>query len=138
MEDDLWWKTTFGGEATSKQGRRLRFVMLIVLTNIRSTKVLWKTTFGKRQPSVEEKLWWILAYCLIRLCMLTGLTNIRSTKVLSLMEDNLWRKTTFSGRRPLVEDALWWKTTFGRRRPSVEDNLWWKTTFGKKRCDQKG
>ena len=28
-------------QATSKQGRRLRFGMLTVLTNIRSTKVLW-------------------------------------------------------------------------------------------------
>ena len=34
------WKTTFGGESTPKQVR-LRFGMLTVLTNIRSTKVLW-------------------------------------------------------------------------------------------------
>ena len=40
LEDDLWWKTTFIGEANSKQGRRLRFGMLTVLTNIRSIKVL--------------------------------------------------------------------------------------------------
>ena len=39
--DDLWWKMTISGEATFKQGRRLRFGILIVLTNIRSTKVLW-------------------------------------------------------------------------------------------------
>ena len=43
VEDDLWWKTTLGGEATSKQGRRLRFGILTVLTNIRSTKVLLKS-----------------------------------------------------------------------------------------------
>ena len=48
MEDDLWWKTTFSGEATSKEGRRLRFGTLTVLTNIRSTKVLLK---------VEDDLW---------------------------------------------------------------------------------
>ena len=46
-----------------------------------------------------------------------------------LSVENLWWKTTFSGRRPSVEDNLWWKTTFGGRRPLVEDNLWWKTTF---------
>ena len=40
VDDDLWWKTNFGGEATSKQGRKLKFGMLIVLTNIRSTKML--------------------------------------------------------------------------------------------------
>ena len=34
------WKTTFGGESTPQQVR-LRFGMLTVLTNIRSTKVLW-------------------------------------------------------------------------------------------------
>ena len=33
VEDDLWWKTTFSGEATSKEGRRLRFGTLTVLTN---------------------------------------------------------------------------------------------------------
>ena len=30
------------------------------------------------------------------------------------MEDDLWRKTTFDGRRPLTEDDLWRKTTFDR------------------------
>ena len=34
VEDDLQWKTT------SKQGRRLKFGMLTVLTNTKSTKVL--------------------------------------------------------------------------------------------------
>ena len=34
VEDDLWWKTTFGGETTSKQGRRLRFGIMTVVTNI--------------------------------------------------------------------------------------------------------
>ena len=40
------------------QGKRLRFGMLTVLTNVRSTKVFmvggWKTTFGRRLPSVAE------------------------------------------------------------------------------------
>ena len=40
MEDNLRWKTTFSGEATSKHGRRLGFGMLTVLMNIRSTEVL--------------------------------------------------------------------------------------------------
>ena len=39
------------------------------------------------------------------------------------------------GRRPSVEDNLWWKTTFGGRRPkeedlSVEDDFCWRTTYG--------
>ena len=46
-----------------------------------------------------------------------------------LMEDDIWRKTTFDRRRPLTEDDLWRKTTFDGRRPLMEDNLWWKTTF---------
>ena len=76
--------------------------MLIVLTNIRSTKVLWlmedalqwKMTFGGRRPLVEDDLRW---------------------------------KMTFGGRRPLLEDDLWWKMTCGGKRPSVEDDVWWKT-----------
>ena len=40
VEDDLLWKMTFSGEATSKQGRGLRFGILTLLTNIRSSKVL--------------------------------------------------------------------------------------------------
>ena len=39
MEDDLRWKTTFGGRQPS------------VKDNIR-----WKTTFGGRRPSVEDNL----------------------------------------------------------------------------------
>ena len=46
------------------------------------------------------------------------------------MEDDLWWKMTFGGRRPLVEDKLRFKTTFWGRQPLVEDNLCWKTTFG--------
>ena len=82
-------------------------------------------------------------YRRLRFGMLTVLSNIRST----LVEDDLWWKTTFGGRQPSVEDDLWWKTTFSGgqplmednlrwkttlcgRRPLVEDNLWWKTTFG--------
>ena len=54
------------------------------------------------------------------------------------MEDDLWWKTTFDGRRPSMEDDLWWKMTFdGRqpltsfdwRHPLMEDTLWWKTTM---------
>ena len=56
--------------------------------------------------------------------MLTVLTNIKSTKVLWFVLDNLWWKTTFSGRGPLVEDDLLLKTTFCGRQPSVEYDLW--------------
>ena len=58
VEDDLWWKTAFSGEATSKQGKRLRFGMLTVLTNIRSTKVLWKNI--QFRPSSKKRAWKIL------------------------------------------------------------------------------
>ena len=48
------------------------------------------------------------------------------------MEDDLWWKTTFHGRRPLIEDNLWWKmTSDGRwplRRPLMKGDLWWKRT----------
>ena len=64
--------------------------------------------------------------------MLTVLTKIRSTKVLWLMEDDLWRKTTFGGRRPSIEEELGWKTTFGQRQPSVDYNLRWKMTLGER------
>ena len=43
------------------------------------------------------------------------------------MEDDLWWKTTFGGRRPSVEDDFRWKTTYGGRRPSVEDDFLGKT-----------
>ena len=49
------------------------------------------------------------------------------------MEDYLWWKMTFDGRRPSMEDGLWWKTTFGGRWPLVEDDLWWKMTFSGRR-----
>ena len=62
-------------QATSKQGWRLRFGMLTILTNIRSTKVLHHASCIMHQASctVGRKL---------RFGMLTALTNIRSTKVL--------------------------------------------------------
>ena len=87
--------------ATSKQGR-LRFGMLTVLTNVRSTKVLWQ---------VEDDLRWKMTF--------GGRQH--------LAEDNLWLKTTFSGRWPLVEDRLRQKVILSGRRPSVKDDFWWKT-----------
>ena len=51
------------------QGRRLRFGMLTVLTNIRSTKVLHHASC-------------IAAGRRLRFGMLTDLTNLRSTKLL--------------------------------------------------------
>ena len=81
-ENDLQWKTTFSGEATSKQGRRLRFGMLTVLTDIRSTKVSWW---------VEDDLWWKITF----------------SGRLPLVEDDLGWKTTFGGRQLSVEDDLW-------------------------------
>ena len=80
--------------------------MLTVLTNIRSTKVLWL---------MEETLWWKMTFCGGR----------------PLVEDDLRWKKTFSGRRPsveddlwwkthLVEEDLWWKTTFSGRQPLLD------------------
>ena len=40
-EDDLWWKTTFGGRRP------------LVEDDLR-----WKTTFGGRRPMVEDNLRW--------------------------------------------------------------------------------
>ena len=62
---------------------RLRFGMLSVLTNIRSTKVLHHAS--------------CIAGRKLRFGMLTALTNIRC--------DGRW-KTTFGGRQPTVEDDL--------------------------------
>ena len=40
-----------------------------------------------------------------------------------MMEDDLWWKTTYDGRRLMIEDDLWWKTTYdGRRLMMKEDN----------------
>ena len=44
------------------------------------------------------------------------------------MEDDLWWKTTYDGRRLMMEDDLWWKMTYDGRRLMMEDDLWWKTT----------
>ena len=49
-------------ENTSKQGRRLRFGMLAVLTNIRSDKLRWKMRFGGRWPLGEDDLWWKMTF----------------------------------------------------------------------------
>ena len=48
------------------------------------------------------------------------------------IEENLWWKTTFGGRRALVEDDLRWKMTFGERQPLVEDEILWKIAFSGK------
>ena len=43
---------------------------------------------------------------------------------LQLMENDLWRKTTFDRRQPLTEDNI-----FDGRRPLTEDDLWRKKNF---------
>ena len=48
-----------------------------------------------------------------------------------LVEDDLWRKMTFDGRQLFMEDNLRWKMTFDGRQPLMDDNLWWKTAFMK-------
>ena len=39
-----------------------------------------------------------------------------------MMEDDLWWKTTYHGRRL-------WKTTYHGRQLMMEDDLWWKATY---------
>ena len=68
---------------------------------------------------IRHDLWW----------KTTFLEDVLLREDVLLWEDNLRRKTTFSGRQPSVEDNLQWKTTFGGRWPSVKDDLQWKTTF---------
>ena len=69
----------------------------------------WKTTFGGRQPLVDDDCRWK--------------TIVGGRR--PLVEDDLWWKTTLSGRQLSVEDDLWWMMTFGGRQPSVEDHLQW-------------
>ena len=90
----------------------------------------WKTTFDRRQPSMEDNLQWKMTFVGRRLSVEEDLCWKRTFGGrLPLVEDDLWWKTTFGGRWSLVEDNLWWKTTFSGRQPSVEDDLRRKTTF---------
>ena len=57
-----------------------------------SRVMTWKTTFYG-WPFIEDDFWWKTP----------------------LMEEDLWRKRTFHGRRPLTEDDLGRKTTFWRK-----------------------
>ena len=82
MEDDRWWKTTFGGSRplveddlwrkTSFGGRRPSV----------KDKVWWRITFGGRRPLVEDDLRWQMTFGGRR----------------PLMEDNLRWKATFGGK----------------------------------------
>ena len=128
--------------------------MLTALRNMRSATVLWlmednlrwKTTFGWRQPSVEDGLWWILAYCLVRLVAFLGSmlpqymalsvrlfcsSRVSPKKIRRLRFGVLTALTNLRSTKVLwyVEDDLRWKTTFCGGRPSVEGDLWLKTTF---------
>ena len=73
----------------------LRFCMLTVLTNIRSTKVLWlvENLLQLKKPSMEDDLRWKMYF------------GVRHPSV----EDDLGWKTTW------VEDDFQWKTNFGGR-----------------------
>ena len=53
----------------------------------------------------------------------------QTLRVHIIMEDDLWWKKTFDGRRPLMENNLWWKTTFDGRWPLMEDIFLWETSF---------
>ena len=82
VEDDLRGKMTFSGGAISEQGRRLRFGMLTVLTNIRSTKVLkYASRITHHASCVNMHHASCIAGRRLRFGMLTDLTNVRSTFV---------------------------------------------------------
>ena len=53
MEDDLHWKTTFGGRQPSVEG-----------------DLWWKTTFSERRPSVEDDLWWKMTWMCTELSLI--------------------------------------------------------------------
>ena len=112
-EDDLRWKTTFSGEATSKQGRKVYWLFSQIYEQPRCYGK-WKATFRGTQPRVEEDLRWKMT-----------LGGRRPS-----MEDNLRWKTTFDGNWPLMKDGLWWNKIFDRRQPLTEDGLWQKTILG--------
>ena len=79
--------------------------MFTVLTNIRSTKVLWL---------VEDGLWWKTTLVEDDIHQKTTFGGRQP-----LVEDNLWWKATFSGKQTWVEDDLRWKMTFSGRHPLV-------------------
>ena len=58
VEDDLQWKTTFGGKQTSVE-ENLRWRTPFGERQPLVEDDLWlKTTFGGRHPSAEDDLWW--------------------------------------------------------------------------------
>ena len=69
-------------QATSKQARRLRFGILTVLTNIRSTKVLHHASCIMHHASCIKHHASCITGRRLRFGMFTDLTNVRSTKVL--------------------------------------------------------
>ena len=84
VEDNLQWKTTFGG----------RWPLMEDTFGGRQTSVeddLWgKTTFGGRQPLLKDDLRWKTTFSERR----------------PVVEDDLQWKTTFSGRRPLLDPCM--------------------------------
>ena len=82
-----------------KQGKKMRFCMLTILTKVlwlMEDDLLWKTTFGGRQPSVEDDPRWKMTFGGRR----------------PLEEDNLQCKMTFGGRQSSVGGDLWLKAIF--------------------------
>ena len=91
----------------------------------------WAIVKRPTQPSTELNLtrkW------------LNTTTNLQPICPQTLIEDNLWWKTTFDGWWLFMDDncwwktlfggrTLWWRTTFDKRQLLREDNLWWKTAF---------
>ena len=79
VEDDLRWKTTFGGRRPMLEDN-LWWKTPLVEDDLR-----WKTTFGGRRLSVEDDLQWKTTFGGRR----------------PMVEDDLLWKTTFGGRRSL-------------------------------------
>ena len=111
----------------------------------------------RKRAFMDDDLWWkVPSKRWFRSIFLRSSSSLRSSQCLmsysflwkmTSMEDDLWRKTTFDGRRPrmarltfvslcafmLLQNNAFGlslcKTTFDGRRPLMEDHLWWKTAF---------
>ena len=92
MDDNLQWKTIFGGRRP------------LVEDNL-----WWKTTFGGRQPSVEDDLRWKMTFSGRRPSVEDNfLWKITFVGRQPLLEDDLWWKTTFGGPRNLQNYFSTW------------------------------
>ena len=58
MEENLWWKTTFGGRQPSVEDNLQWKRTLSGRQTLVEDDLWWKMTFGGRKPLVEDALRW--------------------------------------------------------------------------------